>query len=307
MPFDRYIAIDWSGARRRLNRGIQVAEFDPGNGAAWLVPSPEGGANGIWCRTEVFNQLQCWIREQRVLIGFDFAFGYPYCKNDSYFPNCGASPTNVRSLWQMVDDFCRKDRDFYGGRFYRDWCPGANAPFRDFYKYPGFEGGNYQRRYRVTDRQAGKAIGVLPNSVFSCYGQRNVGTGSLAGMRFLLGLPQGLNATVWPFEATDAARSTLVEIYPRFFLNRAANVRDNRRTDTPVAELVEHYGATLLGPPDGWTDDERDALVSAAGMAWFANQQETWAAPTHAPACAATHEGWIFGVPWGEKMNDRAR
>lgn len=293
MPFDRYIAIDWSGAQDEIRDGkIQVAEYNPGNQSVAIVRSPVEGSNGVWSRGAVFDQVPHWIEAGRVLIGFDFAFAYPYCDRNVYFPNHTQSPADRPHLWRTVDDVCAAEGNFYGGQFYRN----VNSAFRPFYKYPSFEGHRYEPRLRVTDVQAENAIGVLPNSVFSCYGQRNVGTGSLAGMRFLRGLPQRLGVTIWPFDATEPRRSTLVEIYPRLFLNHAAGVRGNQLIHTPVAELVERNGVSLQGRHDGWTDDERDALISAAGMAWFANQQATWDAPTRAPACAATYEGWIFGV-----------
>ena len=293
--FEKYVGIDWSGARNpRGNQKIQIAEYDPETRTVSLVPSPTQSATGWnrWSRDEVFEYVRCSVAKKRVLIGFDFAFGYPYCCKDTYFRDCDAAPTNVQDLWATVEQVCKSDDNFRGQRFYSD----ENPPFRHYYHDGKARGNAYKARYRVTDKRARTTEGLDPSSVFICYGQKNVGTGSLAGMRFLHKVCQDRIATIWPFETTDKHRSTLVEIYPRFFVKRAQDIRRSRRLPNTVRGLLGCYDATLGDQCEKWSDDERDALVSAVGMAWFANQQATWEAPTRALACAATHEGWIFGV-----------
>ena len=285
MPFEKYVAIDWSGSRGPVfNPKIQVAEYDPANRMVAIVRSPF--ADGRWSRAGVFQQMQRWFREHRVLIGFDFAFAYPYVDRGAYFPGQPAPPADVHQLWATVEQVCGPENNFYGGPFYR----GAASPFSRFHLCHDFVGANYEERFRVTDQRAVNAARRHPSSVFRCVGPNQVGPGSVAGMRFLYAVHQGRIATIWPFDAPD--RTTMVEIYPRLFLNHAENIRGNRPNTATVAELVECYGATLQGAPGPWTDDERDALVSAAGMGWFANQPPTWQAPKY----AATQEGWIFGV-----------
>ena len=119
-----------------------------------------------------------------------------------------------------------------------------------------------------------------------------MGPGSVAGMRFLRRLRQETNASIWPCDMTDVPNgSTVVEIYPRIFLN-CAGIDGS----TPPAGIIKKvrncYGATLQQMPVKWTNDERDALVSAAGMGWLALQPSTWQGFT----AAARYEGWIFGV-----------
>ena len=295
VAFDKYIAIDWSGDKNTPTEKIQIAEYDPASGTVSIVASRTQSTTGWnrWSREEMLGYVRRSVTGKRVLIGFDFAFGYPYCDIGAYFPpNASGKPAGVRDLWQTVEQVCCADGDFYGGAFYTN----ADAPFRDFYKYRGFEGNNYpdqSRRCRLTDQQAKNAFGVLPNSAFSCYGQRNVGTGSLAGMRFLLRLRQEANAAIWPFDAPLAPHgSAVVEIYPRLFRNDAEKRCRNQQLPKTVRGLLKCYDATLVDACEKWSDDERDALVSAAGMAWFARQPETWQAPT----LAAKYEGWIFGV-----------
>ena len=94
MPFEKYVAIDWSGSRRpRLTPKIQVAEYDPADRTVAIVRSPF--ANGRWSRAGVFEQMQRWFDEHSVLIGFDFAFAYPYADRGA-----------VLSLWPSTAGGC---------------------------------------------------------------------------------------------------------------------------------------------------------------------------------------------------------
>ena len=288
MPFEKYVAIDWSGSRGpRLTPKIQVAEYNPAQRTVAIVRSP--CANGMWSRAGVFEHMQRWIRENSVLIGFDFDFAYPYFDRGAYFPGEPETPADVQQLWAKVEEVCGPGNNFYGGPFYR----GPASRFRRFHLCHDCRGNDYEERFRVTDQRAVEPAGRNPSSVFRCVGPNQVGPGSVAGMRFLHRVRQQQIAAIWPFDTVGPAPvPTIVEIYPRLFLNHAENNRGNQPDPATVAELVECYGATLQGALRPWTDDERDALVSAAGMGWFANQPPTWQAPTQ----AATHEGWMFGV-----------
>ena len=303
--FEKYVAIDWSGAKRPLrNQKIQIAEYDSESKKVSLKRSPHQSATGWnrWSRDEVFEYVRRLVDKKRVLIGFDFAFGYPYCCDETYFRKCDSPPKNVQDLWDKVEQVCKSDDNFRGQLFYSD----QKSPFKRYYHDGKTCGDKYKPRDRVTDERARTTEGLKPSSVFTCYGQKNVGTGSLAGMRFLHKVCRDKIATIWPFETTDQSRSTLVEIYPSFFLKRAQEIRRKRKCPDTVRNLIRCYDATLGGSCEKWSDDERDALVSAVGMAWFANQQATWEAPTRAPACAKTHEGWIFGVQYPKAMNETA-
>ena len=150
--FEKYVAIDWSGALGpRRNQKIQIAEYEPETQTVSLVPSPTQSATGWnrWSRDEVFEYVRCSVAKKRVLIGFDFAFGYPYCCKDTYFRDCDAAPTDVQDLWATVEQVCNSDDNFYGQRFYSD----ENPPFRHYY-HDGETGNAYKARYRVTDKRA---------------------------------------------------------------------------------------------------------------------------------------------------------
>ena len=284
MIFEKYVAIDWSGAQKPLaTKKIQVAEYDSGNCRVSLVPSP---SKGKWSRADVFEYVRRRVAEERVLIGFDFAFAYPYCDKGAYFPCEPTSPPDVQHLWGKVEEICSLADNFYGGPFYK--CEGA--PFKDFYLDGDFRGSKYEPRYRVTDERAKKAAGHMPSSVFKCVGPDQVGPGSVAGMRFLHKVRRETNASLWPFDGTDVPKgSTVVEIYPRIFLN-CAGIGHGESPAGIIKKVRNYYGAALQQSPV--TNDERDALVSAAGMGCLAPKPSTWEG---LPA-ASRYEGWIFGV-----------
>ena len=309
--FRKFVAIDWSGAAEpiRSRDPIQVAEYVPATGIVRLVRRKHGNR---WNRTSVVDYVQQTVNavdEGPILIGFDFAFAYPYCSQDcdqgAYFPGveADAPPQNPQELWATVERSCNGIQgagNFYGAPFYTD----RNSPYRQFYRYQAnrrtCQGDDYEPRLRITDCAAIEPAGQQPNSVFNCVGQRNVGTGSVAGMRVLREFGRRVRAiemaliSIWPFNANSVPdRSTVVEIYPRLFLNHAEVAGINRAPNNLPA-LCDHFGAELTNPPAPPTKDQRDALVSAAGMGWFTKQgQVAW----QVPARAAEYEGWIFGVP----------
>ena len=280
---------------------IQVAEYVPATDIVRLVHRKHGN---LWNRTSVVDYVQQTVNavnEGPVLIGFDFAFAYPYCDKTpgTYFPGAVAPPRNPWALWAMVEQWCNGIEgadNFYGAPFFRN----ENAPYREFYHYQHFEGNNFEPRSRITEDTAEKVAGQHPNSVFNCLGPADVGTGSVAGMRVLHEFVTRVQGgtmkpiTIWPFNSNGVpAQSTVVEIYPRLFLNHAEIAGIDRAANN-VNALCEHFGAGLQNPPVTTTNDQRDALVSAAGMGWFIQQQliAWWV-----PPCAAEYEGWIFGAP----------
>src|SRR5690349_10972705 len=112
-PFDRFIAIDWSGARGRTCRGIAVAEAAPGTAAPVLVEPPGGGR--AWTRTAVLDWLDRRFRAGgRLLVGFDFAFSLPWDTAGGYFAGDEAT---VFDLWDRVEAVCAADADLFGGAF----------------------------------------------------------------------------------------------------------------------------------------------------------------------------------------------
>ena len=192
--FNRFIGVDWSGARGPRLPGLQVAEAQSGRSAPRLVPCPDGKH---WTRAA----FVAWIVESmqmpdRVLVGFDFAFSFPRIDRGSFFPGVSDSPENATDLWQRVECICRDSEGFYAAPFVE------NTPYSAY-----FQGGDrYERRQRLTDRHCLEAGLGRPESIFRLVGPAQVAKGSLAGMRVPPSSKPGRCAAVHLAIRTGAAR-----------------------------------------------------------------------------------------------------
>jgi hypothetical protein len=278
--FDRFIAIDWSGAKGRYS-GIAVAECAPGRTAPTVV-RPTGGRP--WRREGVFEWLLTGLRgSDRLLIGIDCAFSLPWARAGGYGVRSGPE------LWTLVDDVCEAEPDHSGEPFTRH--PGWAGHFWASGKRPaGYE--TVPRKTEIACRNAG--LGA-PESPYKLIGPKQVGKGALAGMRFLHRLSKAANDRfrVWPFDELSSERSAIVEIYPRLFLNKAGFGVSKVRSAADLNRCLDRLGsdpaevaATIL------SDHETDALVSAAGLRLLAADVRLWSPPE-----GGRQEGWIFGVP----------
>ncbi len=289
MRFDTVLAIDWSGARGNY-QGIAVAECKVEADGPNLVPPPTGRA---WRRAAVADWLSARIgRGERLLVGFDFAFAFPWRDGAGYLPGLSDSrPNSAFELWETVDRICARDADFFGGALVADR---RIAPF--FWTRGGRPEG-FAERARETERQCAAEGRGRPESVFKLIGPKQVGKASLAGMRLLAWLRRrhGPRLRAWPFEPLDGARFVCVEIFPRLFLSAAGMGSSKLRDRVSVAQAVAHFGAAApVDLPGRFTDHEADALVSAAALCAWAKERAPWRAPD---ACdGAIREGWIFGV-----------
>lgn len=288
MDFDLFVGIDWSGSKT-ANRGIQVAVCSSDNEEVSLIDL----SNRRWTRSLVSTFIQELVKKRRALIGFDFAFAYPYCDVERYFPGYPQSPSNGPSLWSLVDQVCESAPDFYGGDFYKN--PGA--PFAEYLLYQTYRGELYQERFRVTEQRC-RELRTSPESVFKCVGPKQVGPGSVAGMRLLHKLSTQRVARIWPFDS-DAGNdaSVIVEIFPQVFLSLAGVNRPVLSKAEQVQSALAFYQATLTEPlrRSFYTEDERDALVSTAALRHLAQGPSLWRPDGLSPRVALT-EGWIYGA-----------
>lgn len=286
--YDVFLGVDWSGAKGRL-KGLQVAECTPGSGAPRLLAGPR--SDGVWRRGDVLDLIADRIeRQQRVLAGFDFAFAYAHHDHGAYFPGYPGSPPGPMGLWAFVDGFGHEDDDYYGATVY-----GPDSPVRKHYIGPGFRGEHYTHRQRLTELACAKQS-TNPHPVFKCIGAANVGTGSLAGMRVLHRMRHrlGSRVAIWPFEPLAAGASTMCEIFPRLYFKLAGQDPRAWKDGRVIDQTLRAHGSAPYEGPPLTTEDEADALVSAAALRALSPRPEVWRAPEAHPESAP--EGWIFGV-----------
>jgi len=287
MKFDYFVGVDWSGSGRSWQKGLQVAIAEPGVVAPSLRRGH--GPRGQWSRETLALWLGELVQKKRVLIGFDFAFG---------FPAVDRTLCNTSLNWEYVENLCKHDGNFYGGKFFK----ALDAAHTCLVNSPWHKRGIcYEaKRFRATEVAASKTPGATPQSVFNAIGPAQVGPSSISGMRTLLYLQKDYSAQslIWPFEEVDDSRSVIVEIFPRYFaLSRRLSPRLSNHTSLNAA-LAAFGSEPVLKPPD--SEDEGDALLSAAALRALSTEAVFFELPDH----LIRKEGWIFGVPLDCQMTN---
>ncbi|WP_257541921.1 hypothetical protein [Sphingobium sp. CFD-1] len=280
--FERFVAIDWSGAKGARHKGIAVAACEVGDDAPALVMAPDG----IWSRTEVADWLICAAKEKLTLFGFDFSFAPPFMARGGYLPG-DAVPETGPDFWAYVERIC-DDADLGAASLLE------SAHRRHFYfgKADGVKADFMHNRVCEAHYNAGG--GGKPSTVYDAIGAAQVAKASFAGMRLLHRVRP--HVPVWPFDSLPTQGSLVVEIYTSIAA-RAAGRPKGRTKMRGLAALNDALSMLDCAPygkavPD---DHSTDALLTAAWMRGAAGRKELWTPPTLDMQIAAT-EGWTFGV-----------
>jgi precorrin-8X/cobalt-precorrin-8 methylmutase len=297
--FDRFVFVDWS------------ASSTPrvGDNSVWFADCNSTGVRTHNPRTRqrAVDHLQALLTsavaaEERVLIGFDFPYGYPVGLADALRLAGGGHPP-WRRTWDELGHLVTDDRRNANNRFQvaaqlnarlgpepgpfwgspRD----ATGPHLSVTKgtFPYRTRANVDlAEYRLTEKRARRQL----SSTWKLGYQPTVGSQALLGIPRLARLRYEPNladhSKVWPFETgfsldTEAMRPYVLhcEIWPR--------VIDVDATTAPSGTLDE---AQVLGLAD-WASrlDVKGHLGKLFGPAGLT--------PKETRACAA-EEGWILGV-----------
>ncbi|PZQ60805.1 MAG: hypothetical protein DI544_07645 [Sphingomonas taxi] len=279
--FDRFVAIDWSGAKGARHRGIAVASCRRGRGAPVLLTPPGSLA---WSRMAVLDWLVA-RGDHAMLVGFDFSFSAPFVARGAHLPG-ETDSSNAKDLWAYVDARC-EDADLgaasflearRGRHFYLGAADGAK---RDFL------------HWRVCERADGG--NTKPSTVYDAIGAAQVAKASFAGMRLLHRLDG--QVPVWPFDPVPPSGALVVEIYTALAARAVgmprgrSKLRDAAALDTALGALDSAPHAPLRR----YDDHATDALMTAAWLRRAAARADLWNPPGMTPMVAAT-EGWTFGV-----------
>jgi hypothetical protein len=296
LRFERFVGIDWSGAKNEFQRGIQIAEFLRSDTRPKIKSSPSGGK---WSRPNVFDYIVS-LTEQPTLVGIDFAFSVPWGEGATPLPECIAALSKVDDLWLFVDEFCKDERFFYAGPMWHS----ENSPLRSFLLCVGHKGPQFSNaRLRLTDL----ATKPRPETIYKIVGAKTVGAGSFAGMRVLHALRQlrDKRIAIWPFDNTERADVVIAEIYPSAFYAMAKQRRPNLKKDShEVVEkitraVLDHFKIFAECRVDGMSGDQLDAFIASAALAYLAEQPAPFRVP-NSLISSVIKEGWIFGVPFGD-------
>jgi precorrin-8X/cobalt-precorrin-8 methylmutase len=275
--FDHYVIVDWSAASRPKT----------GRDSIWIC---HRGPHGESCENPATRHLAKQLlaeilaaaagRRERVLLGFDFPFGYPV----GFARRLGLSGSPWRAVWDEIagllhdnknnsnDRFhvgATLNRRVSGGRFPFWGCP---VGFTDEFlgpKHQNRHAGEGLAERRLIDSWM---IGAQPCWKLAYTG--SVGSQALTGIpvvRELRDDPRWADrARIWPFEtglrADDGARIVFAEVWPSWWKVRPelGPPRDKAQVRT-VAEIVAardrtgELAAWFAGAPN-LTDAERRTI-----------------------------------------------
>ncbi len=282
MSFQRFAAIDWSGAKGRRHKGIAVAMCGAGESAPKLVRPDH-----VWSRTEVLDWLLREAAAAPTLFGFDFSFAPPIAERGEYLPGETGLPRDAKAFWAYVDRVCN-DEDLGAASFLE------RAHRRHFYF--GAADGEKARfvHFRQCDKRLNAQGGRKTASAYDAIGAAQVAKASFAGMRLLHRLNG--KVAVWPMDDMPEHGSAVVEIYTRIYLRRAGlrgtKLRSRRDLNRALIGLGSQPTRLRFEP----SDHETDAIVTAAGMRALASGEPAAFAPVGLTPELARTEGWTFGI-----------
>jgi len=280
--FERFAAIDWSGAKGKRHKGIAVAMCEAGTSAPRLVRPGH-----VWSRTEVGDWLLAEAMRRPTLFGFDFSFAPPIAERGEYLPGEPDIPGTAREFWAYVDR--RSDDEDLGAASFLDR---THRP----HFYFGIADGEKARfmHFRQCDTRLNAQGGRKTASAYDAIGAAQVAKASFAGMRLLHRLTG--KVAIWPIDPLPEHGSVVVEIYTRIYLRRAglAGTKLRSRADLNIAlKALGSAPARLRFEPN---DHQTDAMVTAAGMRALALCEPRSFAPEGLTCALAGTEGWTFGV-----------
>lgn len=281
MRFERFAAVDWSGAKGKRHKGIAVSLCEAGSSAPVLVERDRA-----WSRSEILEWVLATAAESPTLFGFDFSYAPPIVERGAYLPG-DAVPDDAKSFWAYVDRIC-DDEDLgaaslleqhHRRHFYFGAADGVKADYL---------------HHRVCEHAFNAMGGGKASTLYDAIGASQVAKASYAGMRLLHRLAG--RVPVWPFDPLPASGSLVVEIYTRVFIRLAGlsggKVRTLSALNHALANLESEPFATKAEP----NDHQTDVLIAAAGLRRIADKPNYWK-PSGLTAHIARTEGWTFGVP----------
>jgi hypothetical protein len=280
--FERYAAIDWSGAKGKRHKGIAVAVAEAGDAAPKLVRPGH-----VWSRGEVLEWLLATALETPTLYGFDFSFAPPIAERGEYLPGEPDVPLTARKFWAYVEERC-DDEDLGAASFLE------RAHRRHFYF--GIADGVKARfmHFRRCDARLNAQGGRKTASAYDAIGAAQVAKASFSGMRLLHRLDG--RVAIWPMDPLPDQGSAVVEIYTRIYLRRAGLRGTKLRSRAELNRALKALGSRPARLPFEPNDHQTDAMVTAAGMRALALGEPRAFFPEGLTAGLARSEGWTFGV-----------
>ncbi|MGV8950070.1 MAG: molybdopterin-guanine dinucleotide biosynthesis protein B [Cypionkella sp.] len=267
--FDTVVVVDWSASS---GRGSQV----PSKDAIWIGCCSAAGQSSTYCRSraeaETFLTALLDAEAQarrRVLVGFDFAFGYP-----AGFAKALTGTAEARAVWAWLAAHIRDDAHNRNNRF--EVAAQINAAVGplfwarpaalDLPALPATKRTDYSRG--IAERRQIETLIPRAQPVWKLFTTGAVGSQSLMGLPLIHRLSHRAGTCVWPFDR-PTAQVVLAEVYPSL-----------------LARAVSADPATI----------KDEAQVRLLARALFNLSQQGRLAPLFEVPEVAVEEGWILGA-----------
>ncbi|WP_102109047.1 gephyrin-like molybdotransferase Glp [Oceaniglobus roseus] len=271
--FDLVFVVDWSAS------AVPSPER-PSADAIWLARAERDGCTTFYFRTRA--ACMAWLedaftearrRDQRVLAGFDFPFGYP-----RGFAERVTGSRDPLALWDWLARAIEDREDNSNNRF--EVAAALNAMFPDHLPFwgrpahldlpdlsPRKDRAHYDER--LAERRAIETVIPRAQPCWKLYTTGSVGSQALLGIARLNGLRARFagDLSVWPFEKPHAP-IVLAEIYPSLLSAevRAATGENDIKDEVQVRLLARRLKA--LSDTSGLAD-LFDAPDIASEEAWM--------------------------------------
>jgi precorrin-8X/cobalt-precorrin-8 methylmutase len=292
--FDRIVMVDWSAnsSPKRGRDSIWIASGTPPHGVESIVNCPTRSS-----AVAMVADVATAHPTERILVGFDFSFGYPA----GFAPALIGEPHAAWSdVWRWFADHVRDDNRNRNDRF--DVAAQINAHLLSsvgsapFWGYPGRPRSDALPRTRSTSHGPFDTFrlcehrvrnrGHRPFSAWQLAYAGSVGSQIMMGLRSLEGLRRdphlGDRVRIWPFETglgptsirVEPGEILIAEIWPSLF------PLDSH--EHPVRDAAQVM--TLV---DRFLDADRNGMIAS------------WADPDLSEPerqIVQTEEGWTLGV-----------
>lgn len=268
--FDTIAIVDWSAGKRAPAR--------PTKDAIWIGVTRNGeDLEPVYFRSRI--EAEVWLNEfieaeaksgLRVLIGFDFPFGYP-----RGFVRHVTGSDDPLAFWDWLEARITDSEAGENNRF--DVASEINCLFDGqgpFWGKPsetGWPDVPYRKAgisYDIcAERRACDLVAKASSSCFQLFFNPTVGSQALMGLPMLARLRRRAGVAVWPFQDWSDAQTVLVEIWPGLIELAVKEVQGNEIRDAAQVRLLARALAGLS--PDALQMMLEDIGPEARDEAWI--------------------------------------
>ena len=300
--FDAYLMVDWSAAKRpktgKDSIWFALLEWVGSGLSMRMLENPRTR----WFARDNLGRLLADLlaRDKRVLVGFDFPFGYPRGTANAL----GLDGMPWHATWRLLAEQIYDNPDNCNNRF--DVADQLNktighpeGPFRGHpstYSYVNLKPTRPAYDYELTEKRICEKLLTRPQPVWKLNGAGSVGGQTLTGIPVVntLRIDNRLkeNSRIWPFETglrslevEDMKRYPIVftEIYPSLVAPRSST---KQVKDALQVQAIAIYMATL--------DRDQKLRTEFAGSPYL-KQEERYV--------VEQEEAWILGVTGTKKQS----